>query len=74
MPAGALIVRNDAGTREYAGPCPPAGDHPHRYIFTVFAVGVDQLPVNQDTSAAVVGFQLHFNTLARAELMGLFKH
>jgi hypothetical protein len=30
--------------------------------------------VTADTSAAVVGFQLHFNTLARAELMGLFKH
>jgi phosphatidylethanolamine-binding protein (PEBP) family uncharacterized protein len=39
----------------------------------VFAVGVDQLQVNADTSPAVVGFQLHFNTLARAELMGLFK-
>src|SRR5437868_3099861 len=74
MSGAALTVRNDAGTREYAGPCPPPGDHPHRYIFTVFAVGVDQLPVNQDTSAAVVGFQLHFNTLAKAELMGLFKH
>ena len=26
-----------------------------------------------DTSAAVVGFNLHFNTLAKAEIMGLFK-
>jgi Raf kinase inhibitor-like YbhB/YbcL family protein len=73
MPDGSVTVRNDAGSREYAGPCPPAGDHPHRYFFTVFAVGVDQLQVNADTSPAVVGFQLHFNTLARAELMGLFK-
>ena len=32
------------------------------------------LPVTADTSAAVVGFQLHFNTLDRASLMGLFKH
>ena len=74
LPDGALQVRNDVGTREYVGPCPPQGDHPHRYLFTVFAVGVDQLPVNADTSAAVVGFNLHFNTLAKAELMGLFKH
>ena len=36
--------------------------------FTVFAVGADQLPVTADTSAAVVGFQLHFNTLAKATL------
>jgi len=57
----------------YGGPCPPQGDHPHRYLFTVFAVKVDKLDVTADTSAAVVGFNLHFNTLAKAELMGLFK-
>ncbi len=74
LPAGAVTVRNDAGTREYAGPCPPQGDHPHRYYFTVFAVGVDQLQVTPDTSPAVVGFQLHFNTLDKAEIVGLFKH
>jgi Raf kinase inhibitor-like YbhB/YbcL family protein len=73
LPHGAVTVRNDAGANSYAGPCPPQGDHPHRYLFTVFAVGVEQLPVNADTSAAVVGFQLHFNTLAQASLMGLFK-
>ena len=74
LPAGAVTVRNDAGTREYIGPCPPQGDHPHRYFFTVFAVGAEQLAVNVDTTPAVVGFQLHFNTLAKAELVGLFKH
>jgi Raf kinase inhibitor-like YbhB/YbcL family protein len=74
LPAGALQVRNDVGAAGYAGPCPPQGDHPHRYLFTLFAVGVDQLPVTADTSAAIVGFQLHFNTLAQVSLMGLFKH
>ena len=57
----------------YGGPCPPAGDHPHRYLFTVFAVKTDKLDVKADTSAAVVGFNLHFNTLAKAQIMGLFK-
>src|SRR5919202_4086588 len=74
LPSGALQTRTDFGAPGYGGPCPPQGDHPHRYFFTVVAVGVDQLPVAADTSAAVVGFQLHFNTLARASLMGLFKH
>jgi len=74
MPAGAVTVRNDAGTREYIGPCPPQGDHPHRYYFTVFAVGAEQLQVTADTTPAVVGFQLHFNSLAKAEIVGLFKH
>jgi len=74
MPSGSVTVRNDVGTNEYVGPCPPQGDHPHRYFFTVFAVGTERLQINADTSPAVVGFQLHFNTLAKAELVGLFKH
>ena len=74
LPAGALQVRTDYGAPGYGGPCPPQGDHPHRYLFTIFAVGAPSLQVTADTSAAVVGFQLHFNTVAKAELMGLFKH
>src|SRR3984893_4840919 len=74
LPAGAVQGRNGTSTVGYAGPCPPQGDHPHRYLFTLFAVGVDQLQVTAATSAAVVGFQLPFNTLAQASLMGRFKH
>ncbi len=73
LPAGALQVRTDFGKPGYGGPCPPEGDHPHRYIFTVFAVSMEELPVTADTSAAVVGFYLNFNTLDKASLMGLYK-
>lgn len=73
LPAGALQTRTDFGAPGYGGPCPPPGDHPHRYFFTMFAVGVDALPVKADTSAAVVGFKLHFNTLAKAAIVVLFK-
>jgi phosphatidylethanolamine-binding protein (PEBP) family uncharacterized protein len=70
-----MQTRTDFGAPGYGGPCPPAGDHPHRYVFTVFAVGVDQLPdVTPDASAAFVGFLLHFNTLAKGELHGFYKH
>jgi len=73
MPAGALQTRTDFGAPGYGGPCPPPGDHPHRYLFTVFAVNTDTVNVKADTSAAVVGFNLHFATLAKAEIMGLYK-
>lgn len=73
LPNGALEVRTDFGKPGYGGPCPPQGDHPHRYIFTVHAVSIDKLPVTADTSAAVVGFYLNFNTLAKAAIMGLAK-
>jgi Raf kinase inhibitor-like YbhB/YbcL family protein len=73
LPAGALQTRTDFGAAGYGGPCPPAGDHPHRYLFTVFAVKTEGLNVSADSSGAVVGFNLHFNTLAKAAIMGLYK-
>ena len=73
MPAGALEVRTDFGAPGYGGPCPPQGLGVHRYIFTLHAVGMAQLPVTADTSAAVVGFYLNFNTLAKAQITGLFR-
>ena len=60
-------------SRATAAPCPPEGHGPHRYVFTLFAVKQDALPVNADTSAAIVGFQLHFNTIEKATLTGVFK-
>ncbi|MYN19901.1 YbhB/YbcL family Raf kinase inhibitor-like protein [Rugamonas sp. FT107W] len=32
------------GNGNYGGPCPPAGDRPHRYVFTVYALAVGDLP------------------------------
>jgi Raf kinase inhibitor-like YbhB/YbcL family protein len=73
LPKKALQTRTDFGAPGYGGPCPPPGDHPHRYLFTVSAVGADSLPVTADTSAATIGFELNFNTLAKAAIMGLYK-
>ena len=73
VPGGILETRTDFGAPGWGGPCPPEDDHPHRYVFTIHAVGLDALPVEADTSAAVVGFMLHFNTIEKAALMGLYK-
>ena len=70
LPAGAVQVRTDFGAPGYGGPCPPEGDHPHRYLFTLSAVSLPEIP---DISAAVVGFFLNFNTIEKASLMGLYK-
>jgi Raf kinase inhibitor-like YbhB/YbcL family protein len=74
MPKGAIQSRTDLGTDGYGGPCPPAGDKPHHYQITVFAVDVAKLPnaANDGASAALVGFDLHFHTLAKATLTGLY--
>ncbi len=73
MPAGALEVRTDFGKPGYGGPCAPAGDNVHRYIFTVHAVALKALPVSAESSAAIVGFYLNFHTLAKTSLIGLFR-
>jgi Raf kinase inhibitor-like YbhB/YbcL family protein len=73
LPKGALQTRTDFGAPGYGGPCPPEGHGPHRYQFTLFAVKLDALPVNADTSAAIVGFYLNFNTLERVTLTGKFQ-
>jgi Raf kinase inhibitor-like YbhB/YbcL family protein len=74
MPDGAIQSRTDFGADGYGGPCPPAGDKPHHYRITVFAVDVDKLPdaTNDTASAALVGFDLHFHTLAKATLTGFY--
>ena len=44
---GAIQSMTDFGQPGYGGPCPPSGDKPHRYIFTVYALKVDQLPLKK---------------------------
>jgi Raf kinase inhibitor-like YbhB/YbcL family protein len=73
-PKGAVQSRSDFGTLGYGGPCPPKGDKPHRYQFTVYAVDVEKLDADERASPAVVGFNLNFHTLAKASLTGLYGH
>ena len=71
LPAGAVQPRNDFSLIGYDGPCPPKGA-PHHYHITVYAIDVDKLDVDKNASAAVFGFNAHFHTLAKAELVGIY--
>jgi Raf kinase inhibitor-like YbhB/YbcL family protein len=68
LPVGALETRTDLGAPGYGGPCPPAGDKPHRYIFTLHALKVEKLDVDAQTSAALVGFNVHMQEIGQATL------
>ena len=74
LPKGAIEGRTDFGAPGFGGAAPPAGHGPHRYIFTVFAVDVDQLDVTADNSGAVFGFNLFFHTLAKASITGIYEN
>jgi hypothetical protein len=71
-PKGATQSRTDYGTTGYGGPCPPPGDKPHRYQFTIFAVDVAKLDADERSNAAAVAAKLKFHTLVNATLTGLY--
>lgn len=71
-PKGAIQSMTDFGQRGYGGPCPPVGNKPHRYIFTVYALKVDQLPLKEDASGAMVGFYLNANAVGKATLTATY--
>jgi Raf kinase inhibitor-like YbhB/YbcL family protein len=72
LPAGSVQSVTDFGQPGVGGPCPPAGDKPHRYIFTVHALKLEKLPLEPNASGAMVGFFLGQNTIAKASLTGLY--
>jgi Raf kinase inhibitor-like YbhB/YbcL family protein len=72
MPAGAKSVSNDYGTPGYGGPCPPEGDKPHRYVFTLYALSVDKLDVPKGAHAPVVGFIVNGKTIGKASVTGMY--
>ena len=66
LPAGSTQVRTDFGAPGFGGACPPKGDKPHRYIFTVYALKTDKIEAPADASAALVGFMINANKLGKA--------
>jgi Raf kinase inhibitor-like YbhB/YbcL family protein len=73
LPRGAVQTRTDFGRPGYGGAAPPPGG-PHRYIFTVHALKVDQIDVNPDSSGAMVGFLVNMHRLGSATLTTHYGH
>lgn len=70
-PAGAIQSRTDFGKQGYGGPCPPPGT-PHRYVFTVHALRVDKLEADENASAAMIGFMINANQIAKASIQATY--
>jgi Raf kinase inhibitor-like YbhB/YbcL family protein len=66
LPKGASHVRIDYGVAAWGGTCPPQGDRPHRYIFTVHALKTDKLEIPADATAALAGYMINANALGKA--------
>ena len=65
FPKGSIQGRNDSGTNSYSGACPPKGSKPHHYVFTVYALKAEHLPLTSEASGAMLGYYIHQNILAK---------
>jgi Raf kinase inhibitor-like YbhB/YbcL family protein len=73
LPEASIQSRTDFGKSGYGGACPPVGDKPHRYFFTVWALNTESLPLNANASGAMVGYYLNQHALAKATLVATYQ-
>lgn len=62
----------DFGKSGFGGACPPIGDKPHRYIFTVHALDVETLGLDESANPALVGFMLNSHSIAKASVISYY--
>jgi phosphatidylethanolamine-binding protein (PEBP) family uncharacterized protein len=70
--AGSFALSSAEIKPGYGGPCPPKGDRPHRYIFTIHALKVDRVDADQDASGALAGFMIYANSIGKATFTGKY--
>ena len=72
LPTGSTQGPTDFGTAGWGGPCPPVGDKPHHYVFTVYALKTDKLDIPAGATSAMVGYNLNGNRLGKASFTALY--
>lgn len=72
MPKGALQGTNDYGEIGYGGPCPPAGDKPHRYEFTLWALDSTKPPFGPEAAGGTILPWLQSHALGKAVLTATY--
>lgn len=72
MPKGTVQSRTDFGKPGFGGACPPKGHGPHRYQLSVHALNTEKLALDENASAAMVGFFLGAHSLGIAQVTGIY--
>lgn len=68
LPAGSVSSLNDFMKFGYGGPVPIPGSGFHPYVITVYALKT-KLTLDKNANAALVGFNLNANTIAKASIV-----
>ncbi len=71
LPPSVKELHTDYGAPGYGGPCPPEG-RTHRYVFSVYALDVAELPLPPGATGALTRFVLASHTLALGRLVGRY--
>jgi hypothetical protein len=71
-PAGSVQSITSFGKPGFGGSCPPVGDRPHAYIFTVYALTLESLGLDETATPSLVGYYLNQNLLAKASLIAYY--
>jgi Raf kinase inhibitor-like YbhB/YbcL family protein len=72
LPPGAKQGANSFGNMEYDGPCPPTGQKPHHYEFTVWGMSVKNADPTYVGNAIWFASYLHQHAMAKATFEGVF--
>jgi len=72
MPVGAVESSTSYGSKGFGGACPPKGDKPHRYVFTVYALDTEKIEQTADARPELIGFFLNSHVIAKASIMAYY--
>jgi Raf kinase inhibitor-like YbhB/YbcL family protein len=73
LPKGAVETMTDFGKPGFGGPCPPKGDKPHRYVFTVYALDIEKLPLKSTSDSALAGFMINQHVIQKASIVSYYQ-
>jgi Raf kinase inhibitor-like YbhB/YbcL family protein len=68
---GMVQIRNDFGIYNFGGPCPPKG-RGHRYFVTVYALKTEKIDITDNATAALAGFMINQNVIAKTQVVGVY--
>jgi hypothetical protein len=72
MPEGSVESITSYGTAGFGGACPPVGDKPHRYIFTVIALDTEKIDQTAQARPELIGYFINSHAIAKASIMAYF--
>jgi Raf kinase inhibitor-like YbhB/YbcL family protein len=70
--SGARQITTDFGVTGWGGPCPPKGETPHRYAFTVYALKTGKLDLPENATSSFAGFMVNMHAIDKATLTATY--